>query len=474
MSLLFKKIKREVGFNFIHGLRGIGRSIGYKLLYRPNVELNGDTSQAPQLRGVAGEATADDILKLEGIENADRFFHTLKTSILYKSFDETDPTIVDALNRLFHFVDTQPDSWYRSVKLRSWDHDTTKNDHWEFHMVPWHRWFHYFADCYMDVRLRPYLEQTFDRLERFREEHKPWMTVFPTGSNVGGVLLGYAFHDLLGYAYRHDDKFIGRYEKYYGRFLANLKLAYDITKLERSESIPVPHIGSTVVPREALKVSVPHEGVLYGTFLLWGSVPFDFLQRKLRIPALYDEPELKYLNNYLAVAKTLDKGWHTSGDSRAYEVMPAVKERLDKLYPEPELEDGSWWFVSKRKGEILFNRKRGDSQIMLVAHANRSLPFWNTLHFGLKPGHYMVYVKESGKEGEWIVDDPGYVNYFREDYTNIDENSYNTDRKQKLFTRGRVKVKVKGWWTHVTVKTCNPKRKRVFSFNNETGEYEVF
>jgi hypothetical protein len=75
-------------------------------------------------------------------------------------------------------------------------------------------------------------------------------------------------------------------------------------------------------------------------------------------------------------------------------------------------------------------------QISVVFHANTLVPIKDTLHFGIKPGHFMVYTKKWNEEGKWLIKDAGYINYFRADQKNIIQTEYNTLAKQKLLSRG--------------------------------------
>jgi hypothetical protein len=75
-------------------------------------------------------------------------------------------------------------------------------------------------------------------------------------------------------------------------------------------------------------------------------------------------------------------------------------------------------------------------KILLVVHSNSLIPIIDTLHFGIKPGHFMLYVKKKNKVGKWIIKDAGYLNYFRKDKTEIIQTEYNTLSKQKLFSNG--------------------------------------
>lgn len=98
---------------------------------------------------------------------------------------------------------------------------------------------------------------------------------------------------------------------------------------------------------------------------------------------------------------------------------------------------------SKRKGQInLLISNDVYERIHLFFHANTLVPIRDTLHFGLKPGHFFVYVKKHNEEGKWLVKDAGYINYFRADQTNVIQTEYNTLAKQKLLSRGILTHKI--------------------------------
>ena len=98
--------------------------------------------------------------------------------------------------------------------------------------------------------------------------------------------------------------------------------------------------------------------------------------------------------------------------------------------------------TSYRKGQFNLTCKGlGVERLNFVFHANTLVPLRDTLHFGIKPGHFMLYVKREGQEGKWLVKDAGYVNYFRADQNQIVQTEYNTLHKQKLLSRGFLKVK---------------------------------
>lgn len=97
--------------------------------------------------------------------------------------------------------------------------------------------------------------------------------------------------------------------------------------------------------------------------------------------------------------------------------------------------------ISYRKGQ--FNLTYTDENVErlnFIFHANTLVPLRDTLHFGIKPGHFMLYAKTAGQEGQWIVNDAGYVNYFRVDQDQVIQTEYNTLQKQKLLSRGFLRV----------------------------------
>jgi len=101
--------------------------------------------------------------------------------------------------------------------------------------------------------------------------------------------------------------------------------------------------------------------------------------------------------------------------------------------------------ISQRKGQInLLVSNDVYERIHLFFHANTLVPIKDTLHFGLKPGHFFVYVKKHNEEGKWLVKDAGYINYFRADQTSIIQTEYNTLAKQKLLSRGILTHKIEG------------------------------
>ena len=96
---------------------------------------------------------------------------------------------------------------------------------------------------------------------------------------------------------------------------------------------------------------------------------------------------------------------------------------------------------SRRKGQANFyvsNEKF--ERVQLFCHANTLVPLRDTLHFGIKPAHFMIYVKRRGEDGTWLVKDAGYINYFRKDQEMIVQTEYNTLAKQKLLSRGLSRV----------------------------------
>lgn len=102
--------------------------------------------------------------------------------------------------------------------------------------------------------------------------------------------------------------------------------------------------------------------------------------------------------------------------------------------------------LSRRKGEALLNvQNEVFDAVKVVFHANTVNPLVNTLHFGLKPGHLFVYCKRKDEDtGRWLLKDGGYINYFRADQTELELTQFNTLAKQKLFTRGWLRVQENG------------------------------
>lgn len=132
---------------------------------------------------------------------------------------------------------------------------------------------------------------------------------------------------------------------------------------------------------------------------------------------------------------------------------------------------------SRRKGEVLvaFANEVFEA-VQLVFHANTLKPIANTLHFGLKPGHLMVYVKRRAEDrGRWLLKDAGYLNYFRADMTRIKQTAYNTLDKQKLFSRGRIRVKTDEDAVTLTMWSILPihRRRVVFRFSDTAASLEV-
>tara|TARA_X000001382_G_scaffold130905_2_gene127741 strand:+ start:725 stop:1237 length:513 start_codon:yes stop_codon:yes gene_type:complete len=100
---------------------------------------------------------------------------------------------------------------------------------------------------------------------------------------------------------------------------------------------------------------------------------------------------------------------------------------------------------------ILYSKKKGQAtveikndvfeKLLVVFHANTLTPVVDTLHFGIKSGHFMVYTKKHNKKGYWLIKDAGYVNYYRKDQHEIEQTSYNTLGKQKLLSKGYFNLK---------------------------------
>jgi len=100
--------------------------------------------------------------------------------------------------------------------------------------------------------------------------------------------------------------------------------------------------------------------------------------------------------------------------------------------------------ISKRKGQAnIWVQNDEFERVQLFFHANTLVPVRDTLHFGIKPGHFFVYTKKWNEEGKWLVKDAGYINYFRVDQTSVVQTEYNTLSKSKLLSRGILTCKIK-------------------------------
>jgi hypothetical protein len=92
--------------------------------------------------------------------------------------------------------------------------------------------------------------------------------------------------------------------------------------------------------------------------------------------------------------------------------------------------------ISKRKGQAnIWVQNDEFERVQLFFHANTLVPVRDTLHFGIKPGHFFVFTKKWNEEGKWLIKDAGYINYFRVDQTSVIQTEYNTLSKSKLLSR---------------------------------------
>lgn len=130
---------------------------------------------------------------------------------------------------------------------------------------------------------------------------------------------------------------------------------------------------------------------------------------------------------------------------------------------------------SKRKGQ--FNLLYSDNEIErmnFVFHSNTLVPVRDTLHFGIKPGHFMLYVKRWDEDGKWLVKDAGYINYFRKDQHNIIQTDYNTIQKQKLLSKGYLWSSVNEDTVTVTSTSLLPLHRRKIRINLKEYSLDVF
>lgn len=99
--------------------------------------------------------------------------------------------------------------------------------------------------------------------------------------------------------------------------------------------------------------------------------------------------------------------------------------------------------ISKRKGQAnIWVQNDEYERVQLFFHANTLVPVRDTLHFGIKPGHFFVFTKKWNEEGKWLIKDAGYINYFRVDQTSVIQTEYNTLSKSKLLSRGILTQKI--------------------------------
>lgn len=130
--------------------------------------------------------------------------------------------------------------------------------------------------------------------------------------------------------------------------------------------------------------------------------------------------------------------------------------------------------VSYKKGQanVTYSDDRFE-QVMVVFHANTLVPLRDTLHFGLKPGHFMVYTKKWNEEGKWLVKDAGYVNYFRADQLNVIQTEYNTLSKQRLLSKGWLGVKETESGVILKSTSLFPLHRRVLELNTKVSRIIV-
>jgi len=130
--------------------------------------------------------------------------------------------------------------------------------------------------------------------------------------------------------------------------------------------------------------------------------------------------------------------------------------------------------VSYKKGQanVIYSDDRFE-QVMVVFHANTLVPLRDTLHFGLKPGHFMVYTKKWNEEGKWLVKDAGYVNYFRADQPNVIQTEYNTLSKQRLLSKGWLGVKETESGVILKSTSLFPLHRRVLELNTKVSRIIV-
>jgi len=135
------------------------------------------------------------------------------------------------------------------------------------------------------------------------------------------------------------------------------------------------------------------------------------------------------------------------------------------------------YIASKKKGEVLVNlRNDAFEQVKIVFHANSTNQVANSLHFGLKPGHLFIYAKRWGeRQGRWLLRDAGYLNYFRADKQIVHLTHYNTLAKQKLFSRGHLRVENKSGELHLVSRSILPihERRIVLQYDDHSITVEV-
>ena len=130
--------------------------------------------------------------------------------------------------------------------------------------------------------------------------------------------------------------------------------------------------------------------------------------------------------------------------------------------------------ISRRKGQFnVWTSNSTFERVQLFYHANTLVPLRDTLHFGIKPGHFFVYTKKWNEKGNWIVNDAGYVNYFRVDQLNVIQTDYNTLSKQKLMSRGILTHKIGDTFIDVSSYSLFPLHKRKVTLDMDKNEIRV-
>lgn len=91
-----------------------------------------------------------------------------------------------------------------------------------------------------------------------------------------------------------------------------------------------------------------------------------------------------------------------------------------------------------KKAKLFFHSVKSENNIknLIFAHSGGNpTPVSHTLHFGSKPGHIILYV-DNDEIHDWVLLDPGYINYFRKDTDSSETNyKFNTLNKQKLLSQ---------------------------------------
>ena len=390
----------------------------------------------------------------------------------------------EALDEFVTFLDqfeTERQEQGRSL-FRYYPLNKGKNDYWEWYLVPWHRTYGALTVALLDERMRPRLMPIWNHYDRWFRNERPWMTRLLVGSNVAAVNSGYALHALMGYLIDDDAE---EKKKYLSRYLRHTRGL---------------HKALTASFDTGGRVSIPFEGITYSGFWFRTILILGLIQRALGLEhSLLDQPALSGLSEYVWKSRTPDGDFQTSGDSHPTvdkgaidrgtfgllaELEDPYARQLASLFSEPHFLAGHLkeeikgelqsvkmatpdLIVSRRKGEVLLNfQNETFESIMVVFHANALNPLVNTLHFGLKPGHLFVYCKRREEnKGRWVLTDPGYVNYFRGDQTDIERPDYNTLDKQKLLTPGWVRVRERDQAVELTSFTLLPLHRRTVTFS---------